>query len=107
MGGLTPGGATSIGEGLDAARAQFPMPGQALAAWCGELREDEALAKFGIALQQALDRQELLFETLGVIEAIDADAEFRLRRQAQLTSDAFAANFDGGTARRPPARPSH
>jgi hypothetical protein len=27
VGGLTPGGATSIGEGLDAARAQFPMPG--------------------------------------------------------------------------------
>ena len=26
-GGLTPGGATSIGEGLDAARAQFAMPG--------------------------------------------------------------------------------
>jgi len=27
VGTLTPGGATSIGEGLDAARAQFPMPG--------------------------------------------------------------------------------
>ena len=27
MGGLTPNGRTSIGEGLDAARAQFPMPG--------------------------------------------------------------------------------
>ena len=27
VGALTPGGATSIGEGLDAARAQFPMPG--------------------------------------------------------------------------------
>jgi len=27
VGGLTPNGATSIGEGLDAARAQFPMPG--------------------------------------------------------------------------------
>jgi hypothetical protein len=27
VGGLTPGGATSIGEGLDAGRAQFPMPG--------------------------------------------------------------------------------
>lgn len=27
VGSLTPGGATSIGEGLDAARAQFPMPG--------------------------------------------------------------------------------
>ena len=27
VGGLTPSGATSIGEGLDAARAQFPMPG--------------------------------------------------------------------------------
>jgi hypothetical protein len=27
VGGLTPLGATSIGEGLDAARAQFPMPG--------------------------------------------------------------------------------
>ena len=27
VGGLTPGGATSIGEGLDAARGQFPMPG--------------------------------------------------------------------------------
>lgn len=27
VGGLTPGGATSIGEGLDAARAQFPAPG--------------------------------------------------------------------------------
>jgi hypothetical protein len=27
IGGLTPGGATSIGEGLDAGRTQFPMPG--------------------------------------------------------------------------------
>jgi hypothetical protein len=27
VGGLTPNGATSIGEGLDSARAQFPMPG--------------------------------------------------------------------------------
>ena len=27
VGGLTPGGMTSIGEGLDAGRAQFPMPG--------------------------------------------------------------------------------
>ena len=27
VGGLTSGGATSIGEGLDAARVQFPMPG--------------------------------------------------------------------------------
>lgn len=27
VGGLTPSGNTSIGEGLDAARAQFPMPG--------------------------------------------------------------------------------
>jgi von Willebrand factor type A domain/Trypsin-like peptidase domain len=32
VGSLTPGGATSIGEGLDAGRAQFPMPGANLRA---------------------------------------------------------------------------
>ena len=71
-----------------------------------ELHEGEAAAVLGIALEQPLDREQPLLDALGVVEPVDADAEQRVRRQAELArSTSRAASSAGGRRQRPAVRP--
>ncbi len=55
----------------------------------GHLHEDKAADPLGVLLQQPLDRIESLEDALGVVEAVDADGQRRVRLQAQaLAHDA-------------------
>ena len=57
----------------------------------GHLHEDEAADPLGMLLEQALDRVEPLEDALGVVEAVDADGQRGVRRQAQPLAHARAA----------------
>ena len=53
-----------------------------------------ARSSSGCELEQPLDRREALQDALGVVEAVDADAERRVGRQAEHRADLGAALGD-------------
>ncbi len=55
-------------------------------AWCPKLNKDKASAQLGVLLQQGLGRQQALFDSFGVVDAIDAQADQRVRRKPELLS---------------------
>ena len=56
-----------------------------------QLREAEAAAEFRIPLQQQLHRQQSFFDALGVVQAVYADAQQRVRLQSEVPPHLGAA----------------
>jgi hypothetical protein len=70
-----------------------------------QLHEDQAPAVLREALEQALDGEQPLLDALRVIEPVDADAEQRVGREAELGKDLSAALLDRRGRYRPAVRP--
>ena len=62
---------------------ELPVVGDDRPAGRGELHEGEAAAQRRGALEQPLDGEEPLLDALRVVEAVDAHAEERVRREAR------------------------
>src|SRR5262245_53687006 len=89
------------------AGAQLAVCAERLAVRRGQLREDETFPELRITFEQPLDREELLLDALGVIEAIHTDTEAHVGRQAQLAADALVADRHRWRTLGPQARPPY
>ena len=69
------------------ARARRLVGADPLTARFGHLDEHQTSAEVSTGLEHVLDDPELLFESLGVVQAVDADDQPRAGRQVQLTID--------------------
>src|SRR3972149_2930796 len=60
------------------------------ACWCRNLQEHEALFPFRMNCQESVDRQHPIDDPFCVIEALDADAQTNVIRQAELGAHRLA-----------------
>ena len=94
----------AFGDGLDAiAYGLVLRNGRAARRRRLDEREDAAMLRIGF--EQALHRQQPLFDALGVVQTVDPDADLRVVAQPELGDHRSAAFLGRGRALRPPVGP--